>query len=105
MKSTVSIAALCGLVGCAPSFMDRHDLLGFRIAAVGVEDGYASAAIWSGRLFHEAPPLLELAVSGRSSPVSRIGFAGPGGSEWRSNTRGSSKAQANTPTAIAPASR
>jgi hypothetical protein len=53
-------------VGCAPAFDDRHDLLGFRIAAVGVVDGEASAAVWSGALFHEEPVTLDWTADGES---------------------------------------
>lgn len=48
------------LTACQGPFdEDRHDLSGFRIAAIGVEDGAAKAAVWSGvGPWHEATPSL-----------------------------------------------
>ena len=54
------------LTSCAEPFpADRHDLLGFRIAALGTKDGIASAAVWSGLgLWHERSPQLIWSVNG-----------------------------------------
>jgi hypothetical protein len=57
-------AACLALAGCAPTFDDRHDLLGFRIAAIGVVDGQAAAAVWSGSLFHAEPTSMVWTVDG-----------------------------------------
>lgn len=57
---------ICLLAGCAPTFAERQDLLGFRIAAVGAVDGEARAAIWSGDLFHTAATTLEWTADGTS---------------------------------------
>jgi len=48
-------------LGCQEPFgINRHDLGPFRIAAVGVVDGVATASVWSGHgLFHDEP--IELA--------------------------------------------
>ena len=53
-SSLLSHLLLAGLLpGCAEPFaVNRHDLGPFRIAALGVVDGQASAAIWSGQPFH-----------------------------------------------------
>ena len=59
---TASLAAV--VCGCAPTFDDRHDLLGFRIAAVGVVDGEASAAVWSGSVFHAESVTLHWSADG-----------------------------------------
>lgn len=55
------------LPGCDALFdVERHDLGPFRIAALGVVDGRASAAIWSGEgLYHSAAPTLEWTLDGR----------------------------------------
>lgn len=58
------VVPLAALVGCAPTFDDRHDLLGFRIAAVGAVDGEAEAVVWSGALFHEARTTLAWTADG-----------------------------------------
>ncbi len=51
--------------GCAEPFaVNRHDLGPFRIAAVGVVDGQASAAIWSGQPFHAERPTLAWTLDG-----------------------------------------
>jgi hypothetical protein len=57
---TLRAPALLILLGCQEPFdTDRHDLRGLRIAAVGVHDGVAEAAIWSGLgPWHEAAPTL-----------------------------------------------
>jgi hypothetical protein len=49
-----------GVVGCAEPFEEtRQNLTSFRIAALGVYDGTAVAALWSGEgLFHSAAPAL-----------------------------------------------
>lgn len=47
-------------VGCAEPFGVQREVLGpFRIAALGVVDGQAEAAIWAGQPFTEAPLNLE----------------------------------------------
>lgn len=46
--------------------VERHDLGPFRIAALGVIDGQASAAVWSGEgLYHSAAPTLEWSLDGQ----------------------------------------
>ncbi|MFT5686033.1 MAG: hypothetical protein ACI8RZ_006988 [Myxococcota bacterium] len=56
------------LTACQEPFAeDRHDLAGFRIAGVGVEDGVAKAAVWSGEgPWHEQSPTLSWALDGVS---------------------------------------
>ena len=56
----IPILVAVHLFGCAEPFdEDRHDLLGFRIAAVGMHDGLGRAMIWSGEgLYHEQQPEL-----------------------------------------------
>ncbi len=56
------------LVGCAEPFDEtRQELASFRIAALGVQDGTATAAIWSGEgLFHTAAPGLDWSMNGAS---------------------------------------
>jgi len=55
------------LVACQEPFdEDRHDLSGFRIAGIGVEDDMAKAAVWSGAgPWHEAQPGLSWALNGQ----------------------------------------
>ncbi len=55
------------LTGCDALFdVERHDLEPFRIAAIGVQDGEAVAAIWSGEgLYHSEAPTLEWRLNGR----------------------------------------
>lgn len=55
------------LAACQEPFdEDRHDLAGFRIAGIGVEDGVAKAAIWSGiGPWHEEEPTLSWALNGQ----------------------------------------
>ena len=59
---------LLALAGCQEPFdTDRHDLRGFRIAAVGVSDGAARAAVWSGLgPWHDAPPTLRWTLDGEA---------------------------------------
>lgn len=64
LRPLLVAAPSAALVGCAPAFDDRHDLLGFRIAAVGIVDGEAAAAVWSGALFHEEPVRLDWTADG-----------------------------------------
>jgi len=54
------------LSGCDASFgVSRQELGPFRIAALGVHDGIAEAAIWSGDgLFHEEAPVLSWSLDG-----------------------------------------
>ncbi len=56
------------LGGCAEPFDEtRQDLLSFRIAALGVQDGMATAAVWSGEgLFHTQAPTLDWTLNGVS---------------------------------------
>ena len=60
------VFAFFGVSGCAEPFeVRRQELSGFRIAAVGVVDGKASAAIWSGEgLGHAEAPILEWSMDG-----------------------------------------
>ncbi|MEL6345156.1 MAG: hypothetical protein AAFV53_18760 [Myxococcota bacterium] len=60
------IALLFLVLGCQEPFdTDRHDLRGFRIAAIGVDDGLARAAVWSGDgPWHEASPTLVWSLDG-----------------------------------------
>ena len=53
-------------LGCQEPFSeDRHDLAGFRIAGIGVHDGVAAAAVWSGvGPWHEASPELLWSLDG-----------------------------------------
>lgn len=54
---------LCGCQG--PFSVERHDLGPFRIAAMGVEDGIARAAVWSGEgMYHSAPLSLAWTLDG-----------------------------------------
>ena len=66
MTPRTIIAALGSMASaaCAPAFDDRHDLLGFRIAALGVVDGQASASVWSGELFHAEPTRMRWTADG-----------------------------------------
>ncbi|MDG1483034.1 MAG: hypothetical protein P8R54_25815 [Myxococcota bacterium] len=54
------------LAACQEPFSeDRHDLVGFRIVGIGVEDGVAKAAVWSGEgPWHEQTPTLSWALDG-----------------------------------------
>ena len=63
-RTALPLVPLVALVGCAPTFDDRHDLLGFRVAALGVVDGRADAAIWSGTLFHGDAVALDWTADG-----------------------------------------
>ena len=61
------LVALCGLwSGCAEPFtVERHLLGPPRLAAMGVQDGIARAAIWSGEgAFHRTAPRLEWSLNG-----------------------------------------
>ena len=53
-------------LGCQEPFTtDRHDLVGFRIAAMGTEGGVARAAVWSGLgPWHEQAPTLRWSLDG-----------------------------------------
>lgn len=55
-----------GLVACAPPFdVSRKELGPFRVAAVGVHDGVAHAAVWSGQgMVHAQSPTLEWTLDG-----------------------------------------
>ncbi len=66
MRCRLPVPALVALAlaGCAPTFDDRHDLLGFRIAAIGAIDGEARAALWSGALFHTEAASLSWSADG-----------------------------------------
>lgn len=59
---------MAALMACQEPFsVDRHDLRGLRIAALGVHDGVASAAVWSGLgPWHDSPPLLDWTLDGDS---------------------------------------
>ena len=60
------LAAVAAASACQEPFdADRHDLRGLRIAALGVEDGVASAAVWSGLgPWHEQAPTLAWTLDG-----------------------------------------
>ncbi len=60
------LAAALLLGACAEPFDEtRQDLVSFRIAAVGVQDGVAAAALWSGgALIHHDPPALAWTLDG-----------------------------------------
>ena len=78
-SSLLSHLLLAGLLpGCAEPFaVNRHDLGPFRIAALGVVDGQASAAIWSGQPFHAERPTLAWTLDG--APLGEgFGLAVPG---------------------------
>jgi hypothetical protein len=63
----VALTAACAaaLTGCAEPFAVQRDTLGpFRVAAVGVTDGVASAAVWAGQPLHEAPVELAWTLDG-----------------------------------------
>lgn len=52
--------------GCAEPFAVQREVLGpFRIAAVGVVDGQAQAAIWAGQPLHEEPVALDWTLDGQ----------------------------------------
>jgi len=54
------------LLACAEPFDVSRDVLGpYRIAAIGVEDGLARAAIWSGDMAHDEPPVLRWTLDGQ----------------------------------------
>lgn len=61
-----ALPLLLGLAACQEPFsVNRRELGPFRIAAVGVIDGVASAALWSGvGLYHDAPPTLRWTLDG-----------------------------------------
>ena len=54
------------LLACAEPFDVQRDVLGpFRITAIGVEDGVARAAIWSGEgMVHASSPRLAWTLDG-----------------------------------------
>lgn len=56
------------LLACQEPFdVSRKDLGPFRVAALGVQDGLAQAAIWSGEgLFHSAAPALAWTLDGEA---------------------------------------
>ncbi|MFT5583644.1 MAG: hypothetical protein ACI9VR_001224 [Cognaticolwellia sp.] len=61
------LPVLGALSACAPPFdVARKDLGPFRIAAMGVHDGQAHAAVWSGQgMAHAEAPVLEWSVDGQ----------------------------------------
>ena len=61
------LAGLGTLSACAPPFdVARKDLGPFRIAAMGVHDGQAHAAVWSGEgMGHAQAPALEWSIDGQ----------------------------------------
>ena len=61
-----SLGMLWALASCDALFtVSRHDLGPYRIAALGVVDEEATAAIWSGEgLFHDTAPVLEWSLNG-----------------------------------------
>ena len=70
MRPLALLSASCAsltLLGCDALFdVERRELGPFRIAAIGVVDGEASAAIWSGDgLYHDEAPTLEWTLDGR----------------------------------------
>jgi len=64
----VLVLAVVVTSGCAEPFDEtRQDLLSFRVAALGVVDGVATAAVWSGEgLFHTEAPTLDWTLNGQS---------------------------------------
>ncbi len=63
MRSSPLLLLLCACQG--PFAEDRHDLVGFRIAGVGVADGVARAAVWSGEgPWHTESPTLSWSLDG-----------------------------------------
>jgi len=63
LAATAACAAAAS--GCAEPFDARRDTLGpFRVAAVGVVDGQADAAIWAGQPLHEQPVELVWTLDG-----------------------------------------
>lgn len=56
------------LLGCQEPFRtDRHDLREFRIASLGVHDGVAAAAVWSGiGPWHDVSPVLSWTLDGQT---------------------------------------
>ena len=81
MKCSAPASLLLLFCGCqGPFSVERHDLGPFRIAAMGVEDGVARAAVWSGEgMYHSDPLTLSWTLDGE--PLGE-GFAvevsGPG---------------------------
>ncbi|MCK6517466.1 hypothetical protein L6R46_20695 [Myxococcota bacterium] len=61
-----ALPLLFGLAACQEPFsVNRRELGPFRIAAVGLVDGVASAALWSGQgLFHDERPTLTWTLDG-----------------------------------------
>jgi hypothetical protein len=61
-----AILLMLGLAACQEPFsVNRRELGPFRIAAVGVVDGVASAAVWSGLgLYHDERPTLAWTLDG-----------------------------------------
>jgi hypothetical protein len=58
LKPSPKAVCLLMLGGCqGPFSVERHDLGPFRIAAMGVEDGVARAAVWSGEGMYHSEPL------------------------------------------------
>ena len=65
----LAATAVCAaaLSGCAEPFDSQRDTLGpFRVAALGVEGGRASAAVWSGQPLHAEPVSLAWALDGEA---------------------------------------
>jgi hypothetical protein len=62
----LSLLLLASLTGCDAQFdVSREQLGPFRVAGLGVVDGVASAAIWSGEgLYHSEAPRLQWSVDG-----------------------------------------
>lgn len=67
-------------VGCAEPFDARRQVLGPpRIAALGVVDGVASAALWAGAPMHESAPMLRWTLDGEAIGEGwDVGVAGEG---------------------------
>jgi hypothetical protein len=65
-RSSLLLVALLSGWGCADAFgIKRQELSSFRIAALGVLDGKASASVWSGEgMGHAHAPLLEWSMDG-----------------------------------------
>ena len=61
-----ALPLILGLAACQEPFsVNRRELGPFRIAAVGVVDGVASAALWSGLgLYHDERPSLTWTLDG-----------------------------------------
>lgn len=63
-KSSIAVFALFGVACAEPFTVERHDLGPPRLAAMGVQDGKARAAIWGGGRVHAESPQLSWSLDG-----------------------------------------